>query len=70
MHLTVHQTINIHLLKIGNISNASIVQIGAAGSIQTTANLANSGQFEKLADPADVEGLLQTPIVPLVTPAR
>ncbi|GAA5416668.1 putative spore germination protein GerPB [Paraliobacillus ryukyuensis] len=66
MQFTVHQTINIRMLRIGSISNASVFQIGSAGSIQSAANLYNTGGYESLAQPAEFQGEIgETPLVPL-----
>lgn len=66
MRLTVHQTISIQLLKIGSISNSSVVQIGSAGSMQGSANLYNTGQYEDLAAPAEPQqGIAEASLVPL-----
>lgn len=68
MHLTVHQSIAIHMLKIGSISNSSVLQIGSAGSIQSSAALYNTGQYQELAEPAEVQPGIETPLVPLTPP--
>ncbi|MEQ6375425.1 spore germination protein GerPB [Bacillaceae bacterium S4-13-56] len=65
MAITIHQSIQINLLKIGSISNSSFVQIGSSGSIQALSNLYNTGGF---TEPAPETGeLLETtgPLVPL-----
>lgn len=55
MQMCIHQTIQIHLLKIGSITNSSVVQIGSTGSFQTQADLYNSGGFTEEAEPAYAE---------------
>ncbi|WP_079709138.1 spore germination protein GerPB [Paraliobacillus ryukyuensis] len=66
MQFTVHQTINIRMLRIGSISNASVLQIGSAGSMQSAANLYNTGNYESLAEPAEIQqGVGEVPLVPL-----
>ncbi|WP_281887991.1 spore germination protein GerPB [Paenibacillus sp. YYML68] len=42
---TVHQHIVIHQMKIGSISNSSVLQIGTAGSVRALSNLYNTGGF-------------------------
>ena len=68
MHLTVHQSIMIQMLKIGSISNASVLQIGSAGSIQSSADLYNTGEFQQLAEEAEIQPGIETPLVPLIPP--
>ncbi|WP_182200063.1 spore germination protein GerPB [Paraliobacillus salinarum] len=66
MHWTVHQTITIQMLKIGSISNSSVLQIGSAGSIQSSADLYNTGEYEELAAPAELQqSKPEAPLVPL-----
>ncbi|MDL4842870.1 spore germination protein GerPB [Aquibacillus rhizosphaerae] len=67
MHLTIHQSINIHMLKVGSVSNSSVLQIGSAGSIQASAKLYNTGEYTELAEPISPEGA-ETPLVPLIGP--
>lgn len=64
MCLTIHQSINIHLLKIGSITNSSVVQIGSTGSIQGQSDIHNTGGYTELAEPA-TSPALSTPLVPL-----
>ncbi|MCT2535610.1 spore germination protein GerPB [Aquibacillus koreensis] len=68
MHLTVHQAINIHMLKVGSVSNSSVLQIGSAGSIQSTADLYNTGGYTELAEPVEPEGA-EVPLIPLAPPS-
>ncbi|WP_438432573.1 spore germination protein GerPB [Gorillibacterium sp. sgz500922] len=48
--MIVYQTIGIHMLRIDLVSNASVVQIGTAGSIQALANLHDTGGFGPAAE--------------------
>ncbi|TYS65652.1 spore gernimation protein GerPB [Sutcliffiella horikoshii] len=41
----INQSIVIHHLKIGGISNSSVFQIGSAGVIKSLSNLYNTGDF-------------------------
>jgi len=59
--MIVYQTIAIHLLRIDLVSNASVVQIGTAGSIQALANLRDTGGFGTLTEET-------TGISPIVVP--
>lgn len=72
MSLTVHQCISINVLRIGSVSNSSIVQIGSSGVIQAKADLFNTGEYLEPASPAQpLEGSISTgeseaaPLVPL-----
>ncbi len=46
MNIFVHQSITIHHLKVGGISNSSVLQIGTAGVIKAEANQYNTGNFK------------------------
>lgn len=69
MHLTVHQSINIYMIKVGSVSNSSVLQIGSAGNIQASADLYNSGGYTELAEPTEINGNTEEPIVPLAPPS-
>jgi spore germination protein PB len=56
MNFYIQQSINIHLIKIGSISNSSVFQIGSAGMIKPSANLFNTGGFIKPAPQAKKPG--------------
>ncbi|MCA0969632.1 spore germination protein GerPB [Halobacillus litoralis] len=56
MAWTVHQCININILRIGSVSNSSIVQIGSSGVIQAKSDLFNTGAFTEPAAPAQPAG--------------
>ncbi|WP_040954627.1 spore germination protein GerPB [Virgibacillus sp. SK37] len=64
MHFTVHQSINIYMIKIGSITNSSVLQIGSSGSIQAQSDIYNTGEFTKPAEEAEATGEI-APIVPL-----
>ena len=55
MDLHVTQSIHIHSIKITNISNASIFQIGSAGIIKSLNTLANTGNFTEPAPELSTE---------------
>jgi spore germination protein PB len=77
----VNQSIIIHYIRIGGISNSSVLQIGSAGIIKPLSNLYNTGGFTEPApeaevpngpatfDPAEGTQQLATPVVPLVPPS-
>ena len=63
--ITVHQSIHIHFLKVENISNSSILQIGSTGNFTALSEQYNSGQFKKPA--MEDTALSGTPLVPLTS---
>ncbi|WP_026905699.1 spore germination protein GerPB [Paucisalibacillus globulus] len=64
MNITVHQSIHINLLKVGSITNSSVLQIGSTGALQAYSELHNSGQFTEPAEEAAIQ-LEASPLVPL-----
>lgn len=64
----VNQSIIIHYIKIGGISNSSVFQIGSAGIIKPSAHLYNTGGF---TEPAPTAGSPSGAIfsVPLTSPS-
>lgn len=67
LHWTIHQQININMIKIGSMSNSSILQIGTAGTIHSRSELANTGKFTEIAPQAITQGKTET-TVPLTSP--
>ena len=67
MNYYIQQTIHINILRIGSISNASVLQIGSAGLIRPAAHLYNSGGFTKPApEPLKPEEMMMgMPAVPI-----
>ncbi|MEH7546457.1 spore germination protein PB [Neobacillus bataviensis] len=49
MNFYIQQSIHINFIKIGGITNSSVLQIGSAGIIKPQANLFNTGGFTKPA---------------------
>ncbi|MCR2821013.1 spore germination protein GerPB [Lederbergia panacisoli] len=45
MVINVQQSIHIHMIKIGGITNSSVLQIGTTGIITEASNLFNTGGF-------------------------
>lgn len=74
MNLYVQQSISIHLLKVDNVSNSSVLQIGSSGIIKPVSHLYNTGGFTKPAPTATTPGIgpagtnIEAPAVPLTTP--
>jgi spore germination protein PB len=56
MNFYIQQSIHIHLIKIGSLSNSSVFQIGSAGMIRPTSHLFNTGGFIKPAPTAEKPG--------------
>jgi spore germination protein PB len=77
MNFYIQQSIQINFIKIGGITNSSVLQIGSAGIIKPQANLYNTGGFTgpapKTAKPfggPQPIGLLEGVAVPLQAPVR
>ncbi|MGG3938098.1 spore germination protein GerPB [Anoxybacillus kestanbolensis] len=67
MNFYIQQTISIHQLKIGSLTNSSVLQIGTTGKVQPLATLSNTGQFAQPAPESkmNIQGGL---LVPLQSP--
>ncbi|OIK09454.1 spore gernimation protein [Bacillus sp. MUM 116] len=78
MNFYIQQSIQINYIKIGGITNSSVLQIGSAGIIKPAAYLYNTGGFTGPAPAAIKPGELPiqqtsqilTPAVPLQAPVR
>lgn len=75
MNLIVHQSIVIHHLRVEVVSNASILQIGCAGTMKSVSQLFNTGGYTGPAPepgkPFTPEILeLPAPQVPLASVSR
>lgn len=75
MNFYIQQSIQIHFIKIGGITNSSVLQIGSAGIIKPAAYLYNTGGFTHPAPLAIKQPVLPppsllTPSVPLQAPVR
>ncbi|AJY77295.1 spore germination protein GerPB [Paenibacillus beijingensis] len=62
MNLTVHQTITINQLRVENVNNSSVLQIGSAGSIRSYSQLLNTGGFTQPAPQLDESALSLVPL--------
>lgn len=74
MNFYITQNIDIHILRIGGISNSSVLQIGSAGCINTLANLYNTGGYTEpapsLEQPGEAfQGEVSPSLVPLAAPS-
>ncbi|MCJ7840382.1 spore germination protein GerPB [Lederbergia sp. NSJ-179] len=49
MHIHVQQSIHIQSIKIGALTNSSVLQIGTSGVITPSSHLYNTGGFKKAA---------------------
>ena len=65
MSLTIYQTITIKQLRVENVSNSSVLQVGSSGSIRSLSQLYNTGGFTE-----PVPELMEDPLsfVPLPIP--
>ncbi|CAG7604976.1 putative spore germination protein GerPB [Paenibacillus solanacearum] len=79
MQWVIHQNIVIHQLKVGAVSNSSVLQIGTAGTVRSLTNLYNTGGFTGPAPTlagaeaaAEATAAGQSPLayVPLPAPTR
>ncbi|MEH6905414.1 MULTISPECIES: spore germination protein GerPB [Neobacillus] len=72
MNFYIQQSIQINFIKIGGITNSSVLQIGSAGIIKPSAHLYNTGGFTQPA-PHIIKSsgsLLGAPAVPLQAAVR
>jgi spore germination protein PB len=77
MNFYIQQSIQINFIKIGGITNSSVLQIGSAGIIKPAAYLYNTGGFTKPVPTAikpfggqTPSSLLAAPAVPLQAAVR
>ncbi|KGX92640.1 spore germination protein KA [Pontibacillus halophilus JSM 076056 = DSM 19796] len=73
MGYTIYQNICINVLRVGSITNSSVLQVGSAGVIQARSSLYNTGGFTQPAEEAEAMGATsqqgqEEPLVPLLTP--
>ncbi len=66
MNWTIHQQITIHHMRVDNVSNSSVLQVGSAGSIRSLSQLYNTGGFTGPAPQLGEESPLS--LVPLPNP--
>lgn len=66
MNFFVQQSIHINTLRIGGMTNSSVLQIGSAGIIKPAAYLYNTGGFSAPAPSAKKFGTFGTPPPSLV----
>ncbi|WNS76820.1 spore germination protein GerPB [Bacillus sp. DTU_2020_1000418_1_SI_GHA_SEK_038] len=78
MNFYINQSIQINFIKIGGITNSSVLQIGSAGIIKPASYLSNTGGFTGPAPHTLLPGvgviggeqLLEAPAVPLHSAGR
>lgn len=68
MKIFVQQSININILRIGSVTNSSVLQIGTAGIIKSQSALYNSGGFTGPAPEPDYEGFTSPAVQVLSIP--
>lgn len=61
MNFYIQQSIHIHFIKVGGITNSSVLQIGSSGIIKPASYLYNTGGFIQPAPMATKQPLLSTP---------
>jgi len=70
----IQQSIHINYIKIGGITNSSVLQIGSAGIIKPSSNLYNTGGFKEPAPlpvkSGEISPLQLSPAVPLSQGSR
>ncbi|HZG70061.1 MAG TPA: spore germination protein GerPB [Chondromyces sp.] len=59
MNIYISQTIQIRFIKIGGMSNSSMFQVGTAGAIHASSQLANTGGFTGPAPEAGGSQVIQ-----------
>ncbi|MEH7235538.1 spore germination protein GerPB [Bacillus sp. JJ1562] len=70
MNFYINQSICIQTLRVGSVSNSSVLQIGSAGLIKPSAHLHNTGGFTEAAPQIGSQtSKLEAPAVPLVAPS-
>ncbi|MET3696305.1 spore germination protein PB [Bacillus oleivorans] len=71
MNFYIQQSIYIHTLRVGSVTNSSVLQIGSSGSISANAYLYNTGGYVLPAPEADgvVGPVTQTGEAPGVEPS-
>ncbi|WP_099157233.1 spore germination protein GerPB [Virgibacillus ndiopensis] len=70
MSITIHQSISIYMIKIGAITNSSVLQIGSTGSIQAQSDIYNTGGYTEPAEEAVPLGQQPPPMIPLSQSAQ
>ncbi|MGM1044620.1 MAG: spore germination protein GerPB [Bacillota bacterium] len=68
MNLSVYQCITVQQLRIGTVTNSSVLQIGTSGSIKALSHVNNSPALESIAAPNDLEQEKKEPVVLLPEP--
>jgi spore germination protein PB len=74
LNFYINQSICIYQLKIGSVTNSSVLQIGSAGNIQALSTLMNTGGYTEPAPEAattvPLAGEAAGPLVPLHSAGR
>ncbi|MBY3621932.1 spore gernimation protein [Acinetobacter sp. CUI P1] len=69
MNITVYQCISVNHLKIGTISNSSVLQIGTSGRINALSHSYQTGDVPK-SPPAPTPAVSDSPFIPLPPPTE
>lgn len=70
MKLSVYQCITVQQLRIGSVSNSSVLQIGTSGTIKALSHVYNTNRAESAAEgnEPETESEKVKPMVPLPEP--
>ncbi|UNK20912.1 spore germination protein GerPB [Paenibacillus sp. N3/727] len=68
MNLSVYQSITVQQLRIGTVTNSSVLQIGTSGTIKALSHVYNTGSLENSAAQNGLEPEKRPPMVPLPEP--
>jgi spore germination protein PB len=69
MNITVYQCISVYKLKIGTISNSSVLQIGTSGKINALSHSYDTSDVP-MFPPSAASGITDSPVAPLPAPAE
>lgn len=71
MNLSVYQCITVQQLRIGSVSNSSVLQIGTSGTIKALSHVYNTNRAESAAEGNELEAEQEKtkPMVPLPEPS-
>lgn len=67
MNLIINQNIVIHQLRVNNVTNSSVLQIGSSGMIRSLSNQYNTGGFKEEAPIKEAEETTPS-LIPLPSP--
>ena len=68
MNLSVYQCITVQQLRIGTVTNSSVLQIGTSGTIKALSNVYDTSKLNNLDALNDQDQEKANPMVPLPEP--